>query len=319
VTLKAVPTERDMERVFAVAPFTKLGSSVDLFILQIDTNWLKSRSKHPAYPAEILTLTLSDVIKHRPVAQEHLEYYRNIGSRCGIYLDEPIFERAWLHWIANETIQSSLNAATRLQSALNIETSASTKGIDKYKWEEIAKLVLRPNEAIKPKPSSIEVLLSNIRNLADAVSAARDSEQFYLACAIEWIDLRLQKDPLKKKGVKEILLEAMANAKELPLGQASDQTNEALRQLADTYPRAFTESLSPITIAYIVQLLTEARTKKLKPQTFSRIIYSLDSKSRSSTLITFVLATSLGIELTNQLILVLTQEDQAPMNWELPI
>jgi hypothetical protein len=73
-----------------------------------------------------------------------------------------------------------------------------------------------------------------------------------------------------------------------------------------------------MTIAHVVQLLTEARTRRLAPETFIRIINSHDSKSASATLLTFVLATSLGIEFTNQLILALAPTDKAPMNWDLP-
>jgi hypothetical protein len=89
--------------------------------------------------------------------------------------------------------------------------------------------------------------------------------------------------------------------------------------LAETFPKAFTDELTPMTVAHVVQLLTESRTKKLKPETVSRIFYSLDSNSSSATVVAFVLATSLGIELTNQLILATTQVNQVPMNWDLPI
>jgi hypothetical protein len=318
ITVSTPVSEREMEKVFASAPFTKHESSVDLFILEIDHEWSKSKSKHRVHPSEILILTLSDVITHRPVSQEHLEYYRNIGSKCNVELDEPIFEKFWIHWITNETIQSSLDAAHRLQSILHIETSMNTKGPDKYKWEDIARLVLRPHEEIKSKPASIEIFLHNIRAVADAVASTRDTEQFFLACAIEWIHLRLKKDPLKKKADGVLLRAAKSNAKELPLGSPTDQTNEALQYLVESFPKAFNDPLSPMTIAHVVQLLTEARTRRLAPETFIRIINSHDSKSASATLLTFVLATSLGIEFTNQLILALAQIDKAPMNWDLP-
>lgn len=312
-------SEREMEKVFASAPFTKIGSSVDLFILAVNEEWFKSKAKHRSHPSEILSLSLSDVISHHPIALEHFEYYSNIGDKCGVYLEEPIFEKSWLYWVTNETIDSSLDAANRLQIAWQINPSSTTKRADKYKWDNIAHLVLRPNEAIRTKPAHIETLLSNIRKISDAVSSTRDSEQFYLACAIEWIDIRLNKDPLKKKVTKDALLAALTNARENPLGTPSEQTSAALEMIAGTFPKAFTEELTPITIAHLVQLLTESRTKKLKPETVNRIIQSLDSMSSSATVVTFVLATSLGIELTNQLILATTQMNQVPMNWDLLI
>lgn len=103
------------------------------------------------------------------------------------------------------------------------------------------------------------------------------------------------------------------------MGVPCEQTSTALAMLAETFPKAFTEELTPMTIAHVVHLLTESRTKKLKPETVSRIFCSLDSNCSSATVVAFVLATSLGIELTNQLILATTQVNQVPMNWDLPI
>ena len=319
ITVSTPASEREMERVFASAPFTKISSSVDLFVLVIDEEWAKSKRGHRSNPSEILQLNLRDVKNHHPVAREHFEYYNSIGSKCGVYLADPGFEQAWVYWITNETIKASCEAAEYLQRALNIQPSSESKRADRYKWEDIARLVLRPNESIKAKPSHLETLLSNLRRIADAVSSTRDTEQFYLACAIEWTDIRLNKDPLKKKATRATLVAALASAKELPLGAPSEQTSAALELLAGTFPKGFTEELTPMTIAHIVQLLTESRTKKLQPETVSRILNSLDSKSASATLLTFVLATSLGIELTNNLILATTLVDRVPMNWDLPI
>jgi hypothetical protein len=319
VLVRSPASEREMEKVFSAAPFSKLSSSVDLFVLVIGDDWTKTKRGHRSYPSEILLLKLSDVREHHPVAFEHLEYYNNIGSKCGVHLADPIFEKAWVYWITNETIRASSDAADVLQNAFHVHLSSETKRADKYKWDDIAYLVLRPNEAIKAKPAHVETLLSNVRRIADAVSSTRDSEQFYLACTIEWIDIRLNKDPLKKKETKDALLAAMAAAKELPLGAApSEQTAAALKLVTEAFPKAFTNEISPTTVAQIVQLLTESRTKKLKAETAIRIIQAQDRDASASTLITFVLATSLGIELTNQLVLSTNQINLVEMNWDIP-
>lgn len=319
ITVSTPASEREMEKVFASAPFTKISSSVDLFVLVIDEEWSKSKRGHRSNPSEILQLKLTDVKDHHPVAREHFDYYNNIGNKCGVYLSDSMFEQAWIYWITNETIKASCDAAERLQRALHIRPSSESKRADKYKWEDIARLVLRPNEPIKAKPAHLETLLSNLRRIADAVSSTRDTEQFYLACAIEWVDIRLSKDPLKKKAVRGTLVAALTSAKELPLGAPSEQTSAALKILTENFPKAFTEELTPMTIAHVVQLLTESRTKKLKPETVDRILHSLDRNSSSATIASFVLATSLGIELTNQLILATTQADPVTMNWDIPI
>jgi hypothetical protein len=318
VPVSTSASERDMEKVFATAPFTKLSSSVDIFVLEIEEEWAKSKRGHRSFPSEILQLNLTDVIKHHPAALEHFEYYNDIGSKCGVNLSPPIFELAWLYWITNETIKASCDAANDLQRAFHIRLSSETKRSDKYKWEDIAHLVLRPNEPVKAKPAHVEILISSIRRVADAVSSTRDSEQFYLACAIEWIDIKVNKDPLGNKTTKDTLIAALTNAKELPLGVPTEQTSSALELLVASFPRAFTDEVSPMTIAYVVQILTESRTKKLKPETVARIIQSIDPKSSAATLVTFCLATSLGIELTNQLIFATTQVNLIPINWELP-
>lgn len=309
-------SDREMEKVFASAPFTKLDSSVDLFVIVIKDDWPNSKKRHRTGSSEIFLLNLSDVSKHHPVAQQHVDYYGPMASKFGVQLEEPIFEKPWLYWITNETIQDSCDAAELLQNNFKVNSSTNTKRVDKYKWSDIARLVLRPNEKIKTKPAPIESLLSNIRKIADAVSSARDSEQFYLACAIEWIDVRLNKDPLQKKGCKKVLLDALSNAKERPLGTPSEQTITALQLLVDTFPKAFTSEISPITIAHVVQLLTDSRTRELKLETVVRIINSLDRTSAAATLITFVLSTSLGIELTSQLIRALDHMDFVEINWD---
>lgn len=309
--------DQEMEKVFWAAPYTKLNSSVDLFVLVLQDAWVADAVRHRSNSSEVLTLTIADVISHHPVAEEHFDYYANIGSKCGVRLDSAIFEKSWLFWITNETLKSSLNAADRLQKSFGFQTSARAKRQDKYKWEDLARLVLRPNEPIKVKPAHIETLISNIRRIADAVSSTRDSEQFYIACVIEWINLRLGKDPMTKKSCRQILESALAQSKELPLGSPSIQTTDALRHLVEIYPKAFTDELTPIMISHVVQLLTESRTRKLKPETAVRIIHSLERESAASKLLIFLLATSLGIELTNQLVLATSKLDFADMNWEL--
>jgi hypothetical protein len=138
-----------MEKVFVSAPFTKMESSVDWFVLEIDNEWTRSKLKHPAHPSEILSLSLSDVITQRPIAQKDLEFYQNIGHQFGVHLDDAIYEQAWIFWNTNETIRDSSDAAERLQRAFHIQPSSDTKRADKYKWDSIARLVLRPKEPIK--------------------------------------------------------------------------------------------------------------------------------------------------------------------------
>jgi hypothetical protein len=54
---------------------------------------------------------------------------------------------------------------------------------------------------------------------------------------------------------------------------------------------------------------------ELKPETVIRIFNSIDRTSTTASLISFVLATSLGIELTNQLILIAGQDNPTDWDW----
>ena len=317
IVVASSPTDREMDKVFVSAPFTKVGSSVDLFILKISDNWTKSKLKHRSNFSEVLLLQLSDVISHHPATQEHFEYYSDIAHKCQVQLDKAKFEHFWLIWTVKETISSSLEAAHNLQHFFNVRLSSLTKRPDKYKWEDLARLVLRPNEKVKSKAAHVETLLGGLRKIADAVSSTRDTEQFHLACAIEWIDSRLKKDPTRNKASKNLLSEALSSAKELPSGSLTNQTKDALQHLAVTYPKAFTEELSPGVVANLVLLVSEARTKKLKPETVIEIVKSMARESPGATLVTFVLATSIGLELTNQLIFAMSKKSLPELSWDI--
>ena len=311
-------TEKEMERVFVTAPFTKVSSSVDLFLLEITDTWIKSAPKHRSFPAEISILSLSDVLSHHPISQAHYEHYKSKGASCGVELQEAKFEQYWVKWTSNEIVKDAIESAARLQKAFGIGLSTETKRTDKYKWEDLVRLSLRPNDPIKLKPAHVETLISGARKLSDAVAATVDSEQFYIACAIEWIDLRLKKDPMKKKGMGELLRASLEKTKELPLGDPGPETLSALDHIYATYPKAFTEEIPPLAIAHVIRLMTAARTKKLKPEIATHILNSANRSTSTATLLSFLLALALDVELTNQLVLATSTLDFAEMTWDLP-
>ena len=317
----AVPmnaTTKDLDKVFAVAPFTKVSSAVDLFVLEVPNSWTKTAAKHRSMPSEVSILNLADVVFHHPVSQAHFEHYKNKGLSCGVDLQEAKFERAWLSWTMSETVKDALRSVELLQKSLGIKPLSEIKRPDRYKWEDLVRLALRPNEPIKPKPAHVETLISGIRKLADAVAGSTDSESFYLACAIEWVDLRLKKDPMKKKSTRELLNNTLGKLKDVPLAEPSSETIAALKHLSDSFPKAFTEEISALSIAHAVRFVTAARSKRLKPEIAIQMFNSIDKSSSTSVLLSFLLAVSLDVELTNQFIRASTKQDFAEMNWDLP-
>jgi hypothetical protein len=316
VVVSNPPSKKELEKVFAAAPFTKLSSAVDLFILAIDQDWAKTSAKHQAFPSEILMLSLSDVLAHRPISQSHYDYYSKKVASCGVFLEDAKFESDWEQWIIKETIQSSLTAASLLQHSFDLKLHADVKRADKYKWEDIAMLAIRPKEQIKTKPGHLEALLRNQRVISDAVAATYDTEQYFIACLIEWIEVRLRKDPMKKKPLRETLSMALANAKLSPYAVPGEQTATAMNSLLESYPQAFTEELTPMTVIQVIRMVSDARSKKLKPESVIKTINSFEKSSSSASLIAFLIATSLGIELTNQLIHASSHMEIMDIDWE---
>ena len=316
VVVSNPPSKKELEKVFAIAPFTKLSSSVDLFILEIDQDWAKTSAKHQAFPSEILTLSLSDVQTHRPISQSHYDYYSKKVASCGVFLEDAKFESDWEQWIIKETIQSSLTAASLLQRSFDLKLYTDLKRADKYKWEDIARLTIRPKDQIKTRPGHLETLLRNQRVISDAVAATYDTEQYFIACLIEWIEVRLRKDPMKKKPLSDILSSALANAKEIPFAAPSEQTLTAINSLSESYPQAFTEELTPATVIRVIRMVSDARSKKLKPESVINTINSFERSGSSASLISFLIATSLGIELTNQLIHSSSHMEIMDIDWE---
>ena len=316
VVVSNPPSKKELEKVFATAPFTKLSSSVDLFILEIDQDWAKTSAKHQAFPSEILTLSLSDVQTHRPISQSHYDYYSKKVASCGVFLEDAKFESDWEQWIIKETIQSSLTAASLLQRSFDLKLYTDLKRADKYKWEDIARLTIRPKDQIKTRPGHLETLLRNQRVISDAVAATYDTEQYFIACLIEWIEVRLRKDPMKKKPLSDILSSALANAKEIPFAAPSEQTLTAINSLSESYPQAFTEELTPATVIQVIRMVSDARSKKLKPESVINTINSFERSGSSASLIAFLIATSLGIELTNQLIHSSSHMEIMDIDWE---
>jgi len=316
VQVSAQPSGHEMERVFALAPYTKLDSALDLFVLEVKQGWTSSKNRHRVGSSELLLLSLDDVVSHHPVATEHADYYRNIASRHDVGLDEALFEESWRAWVFNETIDASLRAANALQERLGITPSIKRRSIDGYKWEELARVILRPSDQIKKRPGHVEQLFRTANEIADQAAGGRDTEQYYLACTIEWIKCRLNKYPMRKREISERLLSALDASKQLPFGQPSEPTSTGLDLLVATYPKAFTEELTPETITSLVRVTTDAKRKRLKLDTAIRMARSLRPDLASSMLISFAMAVSLGVERTHQLANAPTSPETQDVDWE---
>jgi len=297
---------RDLRRAFAVAPTTNLESSVDLLVLELIEDWEVLSQKHVGAPNEVITLPLSAILLHHPVSSEHLNYYRDQGSSCGVDVADAIYEDAWIEWVMSESVSASIVSATELEKAFGISFKPSDKRGDKYRWEDLARLTLRPSTEIRRKPGHVDLLLKTLSDISFAIASTIGLEQFYLATAIEWVDHRLGKDPLAKRVHHTMLQSALDMAKAIPIDSPdglSQQTKEALTHLALTFPKAFTDELTPISLSLIARLLIEAKSHAIKPHTAISMIQSMTGNGHTerARLAIFLLAVELGPELSKQL------------------
>lgn len=302
LTVGAAPTTKEMNRLFALAPFTNLDSSVDLFVLQVADTWPELAEKHAAAPAEVSWIDLGFVLQHHPVATKDVEYYQSIADKAGVSVSPAIFEAHWTEWVVTESLVAVDAAARTLQECLGVPAAESPKRTDKYSWLDVSRLVMQPSKPLRPKPSHMESLLSGVRQIADAVAEVRDSEAFLIASSIEWIDLRLKRDPLKKKSDRDFIKAALADVRSLPLDGAHPRTLEALAHLQAAFPRAFTDEITPMTVAGIVQLLSDYRSRRLKTMSVINAVDRIGRQTPGSTLLLSALAAALGPEFTYQLI-----------------
>lgn len=316
ISVPSVPSERQIDKLFALAPFTKINSSVDLFVLEINGEWSKSARRHRAGATDIVVLDLADVNSHHPVAQQDFAYYETLGSRCGVRIAGAAFEKLWSGWVDREVIASSLETAATLQSHLGVMPIGKTRRPDKYMWDDVGRLIVGTFRQHRPRPAHVETLLKEIRRIADAVAATRDSEKFYIACAIEWVNVRSRKDPLKNKKTRESLKEALSKTTDRPISEFSDETRSALELISLTYPKVFTDEISPIVVGLLVRLIGDSRSRRLKPETIYSALQLVGKDTASATLITFAVSLTLGVELTNQLIAATCSVDFADLNWD---
>jgi hypothetical protein len=121
---------------------------------------------------------------------------------------------------------------------------------------------------------------------------------------------------MKKKPLNDILSIALANAKEIPFAAPGEQTVTAMKSLLESYPQAFTEELTPATVIQVVRMVSDARSRKLNPESVIKTIHSFEKSSSSASLIAFLIATSLGIELTNQLVHASSHMEIMDIDWE---
>lgn len=308
-------TEKELFRVFSLAPTTKIDSSVDLFVLELSADWQSKCSKHDAFPPEIVWLSVSDVLSHHPVAKSDFEYFSTDAEKCGVQLASADFETQWRQWVESEKISISCKLADELQKLLGFEQSQSTKRIDGYKWRDVSKLVINPATRVKQKPGHLELLLHNVNGIMHNAMGSKDFKAFQIACAVEWINTKLKRNVMKRKEVRDFLEPHIALTRDIPIEVSDSSTAIALDFLKERFPKVFTDEVTPLAISSIVELVYDSRNKRIKPDRILRIVRDSQHGAPTSSLLTFLVPSALDPAYGRQLIRSFSSVNLIEIDW----
>ena len=310
-----MPTEKEMFRVFALAPTTKIGSSVDLFVLELSADWPIKCLKHDAHPSEVVWLSVSDVISHHPVAKKDFEYFSTSAEKCGVQLASADFETQWRQWVESEKISISCKLADELQKLLGFEQSLTTKRIDGYKWRDVSKLVINPATRVKQNPRHLELLLHSVNGIMHNAMGSKDFKAFQIACAVEWINIKLKRNIMMRKEVRDFLEPHIALTKDMPIEASDSSTAMALDFLKERFPRVFTDEVTPLAISSIVELVYDSKNERIKPDRILRIFRDSDHGVLTSSLLAFLVSSALDPALGRQLVRSFSSVNLIEIDW----
>lgn len=308
-------TEKDLFRVFSLAPTTNIGSSVDLFVLELTADWPNKCLKHDAHPSEVAWLSVSDVMNHHPAANSHFDYFFPAAEECGVLLSPAEFETQWRHWDESEKISISCKLTDDLQKLLGFEPSLETKRIDGYKWKDISKLVINPATKIKQKPGHLEQLLRSINEIMHNAVGSKDFKAFQIACAVEWINIKLNRNIMKRKEVRDFLEPHITLTRDIPIEASDSSAAVALNYLKECFPRAFTDEVTPLAISSIVELVYDSKNKRIKADRILRIIRESSHGASTSSLLVSLVSSALDPAYGRQLIRSFSSVNLIEIDW----
>ena len=306
---------KSVSKLFGIAPFTKLGSSVDVFILELKENWLSSCPKNPDAPRESAFLHLDHVQNHHTVSAHDIDYYGQIGAKYGVILTSAILERQWADWTIRQKVSDSMRAADELLSSLKLPVREGPKRPDKTKWWDLASLSLHLSRPSKSKLTHAETFVLHVREIADRAANVRDSDAFRIAAVLEWIEIRTGKNPLNRT-TRASVLPALQEAKAFAFEDCSSSTSAALEMLRQSFPKAFTQEISPRFIGFAARLETDARSLKLRQISLHNALEHMGRDGQDSRLLGFLVSIWLGVEHSNQLLMASTFQDLVEVQWE---
>lgn len=288
----------ELDAVFATAPTTKPGSSIDSLVLELLPDWRERAEAHPARE-DVAVLGLDDVVSHHVVASEHLDYYRGQADKTGVTISDRTFEPEWRRWAADEAAAAATAATKELWRALHLENGTYQP------CEALISAVARSGD--RSEDASLAVrLVSAAGAIDDGAAATRSTEAYYLATVIEWIDIVESEDALESLSGGAVLRHVVSSARELEWTdppRLSNDSRAALRYLEAVYSSAFDECLTPLLVGLLTRITVEARTGRPKPSTLIGALCAARGESaHAARTCSTVIAAAVGPEYVRQLL-----------------
>lgn len=298
-------TTKERDRLFGWEPTTVLGDDNDTIVLELADDWLSTSQKVAAHPSELVVLSLTQVAAHHCVSSTSRSYFAGDADRVGVQLLDDRYGPPWSEWVRNQQAALDQSAIEELLATVNIALDFKKKRKDGYRWSEIVQLSRYSKSVIKPRPKHVESLLRSIRGISTAVAGVHANAAFDLAVNIEWIQARTGKNPLKARAVRDQLGAALTQAKTIPWSSDLSNCNpvsDGLALLITTFPKAYTDELTPETVAKVVRTVAAAKDRTLKPldvvESVGRLVATNES---SAALLLVAVCGALGATITRRL------------------
>ena len=314
------PTPKERDRLFSWAPTTEIGDANDTLVIELVDNWSEQSRRHPSQPTEILVIELNSVSAHHAVNVESHAYFSDDAAKEGIELSEGRYESTWLGWVGQQESATYLAAAETLIRSFGIPVDLHRKRSDGYHWLDIIELARNSKISIKAKPRHIEDLLRSVRQISNAAAGVHSTASFTLAVNIEWVVARLGKDPLRKKGLRTVLEEALDVGRNVDWSidtTSCEPVARAVEALAEAFPRSYTPDISPEMVVLTNRLIMAAKEQSLSPIDVSIAIGHLLASDGTESAATLCAAISgvLGLTMTRRLCRALGAINPTALEW----
>jgi hypothetical protein len=253
---------------------------------------------------------------HRTVAGENLAYYTGVGERYGVVLDGCELEPLWLDWAVREQIRSVTSCAARLLGHFGNEEDFAGRRADKMAWTDLGRILLGRDVATRPKTGHVEQLLRSSEQIVDRIAGTRDAQSFHLAAAIVWVEIRTGRNAQRARDTAAKTKKYLDTARSEEFSHPSANTLEALGFMAESFPRAFTDELTPQTVSGLLEVIHDSASGSLTPDRVVELVRTAGATPASQSLLAFAITARIGVERIGHLHRALEHANRFTPRWD---